>query len=170
MGSSQSLESKDSDATFHQRYNRCVSETLFDISERKKSFEIVAMNHVEKPTKLYFVLLGDRSFGFCLSIDTDENGNARPSFDYELDYHDPRYILSFVTNGTLKQFVEIMNLTSHNGDTNFYDPDFYAKNLFRIDGWEILESNQDHVKRIQQFFELRGVENAEIVSSSHLIR
>jgi len=162
MGSSQSLD-KDSDAVVHQKFNRSVSETQFEVSEMKKSFDIVAMTHAEKPTKLYFVLLGNSSHGFCLSIDIDESDKARQSFDCGLDYQDPKYTLSFVSNGTLGIFVGIINLTIGAGTTTVRDPNSYAKNLFRIERMQILEPNQDHIERIQQFFIERGVENAEIV-------
>lgn len=156
MGSTQSLGS---DATVHQKYNRCVSMTQFNIEESKKTYEIVAMSHREKPDKLYFILLGDTSFGFCLTIDHFQNDLGRPSFEYELDYKDPEYNLSFVTNGTLETFVEIMcTMVKGDGTTTVLNPDSYAKNLLRINEWKISEPNQEHIEKIKHFFGQRGVE------------
>ncbi len=158
MGSSQSLES---DETDQQKYNRCVSETQFNEEDRKKVYEIIAMSHPEKPNKLYFILLGDQSFGFCLTIDVSlgRNNIGRPSFECELDYKDPAYNLSFVTSGTLETFVEIMcTIVKGDGTTTVLNPDSYAKNLLIINEWKISEPKQIHLFKIKHFFGQKGVE------------
>ena len=164
MGSSNSSESNDSDVcmgcpsvAINQKYNKNVPMTLFDLGDRPKIYEIVAIIHPEKPGCLYFVLLGDHCFGFCLTIDDDEEGLARPSFEYKLNYQDPRYFLSFITNGTLERFTEILNLTVDYKYVDHNDPVYNAKNLFRIEGWDVLNPNEEHVKKIEDFFKRRGI-------------
>jgi len=131
--------------------------TLFDLGDIKKTYEIVAMIHPEDPGCLYFVLLGDSCFGFCLTIDDDEEGLARPSFEYKLNYQDPRYYLSFITNGTLERFAEILNSTAEGQCVDRNDPVYNAKNLFRIEGWGVQNPNEEHVKKIEDFFRRRGI-------------
>jgi hypothetical protein len=133
--------------------------TLFDLVDIKKTYEIVAMIHPEEPCCLYFVLLGDHCFGFCLKIDDDDEGIARPSFEYKLNYQDPRYNLSFITNGTLERFVEILNLMVEGKYVDRDDPIYNSKNLFRIEGWGVQSPIEDHVKKIEDFFKYRGIES-----------
>ena len=162
MGSIQSLGNEESRCA-SQKYNRCVDLSQFDIEERNKTYDIVAMSHPEKSDKVYFVLLGLNAFGFCLTIDIIKNGSGRPSFEYELDYNDPVYILSFVTNGTLETFVEIMHMMVKDGGiTTVIDPISHAKNLLRLNEWKISEPNQEHITKIEKFFNSRGVLNTEI--------
>ena len=147
-----------------QKYNRCVSMTLFDSEEKKDTYEIIAMFQPMKSDKLYFVCLGKRSFGFCLTIDLIQYDLGRPSFEYELDYKDPAYALSFVTNGTLETFVEIMStfVTGGDGITTVTNPISHAKNLLRINEWKILEPKKEYITKIEKFFQSRGVLNSEI--------
>ena len=152
---------ENSDTTCHQT-GRCVDFISFDLHDREKFFEIVALTHEESDItpKLYFILLGDHSFAFCLSLETVAL-EIVPSFELKLDYSDPRYSIAFVTTGLLAKFVEIFNSIGET-DCRTQDPVFSAQELFRNEGWEMFEPTQVHIEKIQKFFEERGVQDSVI--------